>query len=212
MYLAHSCKQLLTRAVVATDDEGRVLFGQPTERGDDLVLLALLARLQSKAHDGLRELNRWHLDAGAVNQHVARRRFLQLSHRSNVAAGQTVDRLVFLPLKREQLTDALLRAGARIRKRRVARNAVAVGPENADASRERGRRSFLKMNTAAPSTSTGASTSAGDGATVAIASRSADVPTFDVAAPHRTGKSSPAATAFRSAPRSSSAAISSPSR
>src|SRR6185369_13248495 len=84
VHLREAGEELLSGLVVAPENERRVLFGEPAERGRHLLLVALGLRRDREAHHRLREVERRRL-AGVVllEEEIAGLDVLQLRHRTD---------------------------------------------------------------------------------------------------------------------------------
>ena len=136
--LAHAGEQLLARLRVATEDERRVLLGQPAQRRADLLLVAFRLRRHREAHQRLGKPDLGQLDRVLrVEQQVARHRLLQLRDGADVAGPELVGVNVILALELEQRAHALLAVAARVDERRVARDGAVEHAEDVDPPGER---------------------------------------------------------------------------
>ena len=89
-----------TGSVVAVDVDRRVLLLEAAERREDLVLVALVLRLDRERHHRRRQLRQRDVDGLVLRgEHVARVRLLQLGDRADVTRAELVGVLHLLALR-----------------------------------------------------------------------------------------------------------------
>ena len=100
VHLREAGEQLLAGALVASEDERRVLLGKAAQRRGRLVLVALRLRRDGEAHHRLGEVDRRQVDGALrIEQEIAGVRLLQLGDGADVALAELGRRGVLLALE-----------------------------------------------------------------------------------------------------------------
>ena len=138
VHLGQPGDDLLPGLRIAMQVDRRVLLLQAAQRREDLVLVALVLRLDREGHHRGRKLDARHLDRlVAGRQPVARARLAQLGDRADVAGAELVGVLGLLAAEQDQLPDAFLDVRPGVQHLAVGPQDPLVDPKQVDAPGER---------------------------------------------------------------------------
>ena len=101
MHLAETANEDIARLCIFLNANGRILFLDTVQTGDDLVVFALLLRRHSKADARLGEIDRIELHGGGrIAKRIAGRGILELRNGADVPCVQLADVLALFPTEK----------------------------------------------------------------------------------------------------------------